>query len=191
MQAKPLRVRTGARVAALTAGLALVVAAGGCASKQEREARREAKRLRHVQMDPSVAKGLTPHPSPVAGLTPASPVMTATPRFAPVDASDSAAATMPTSAVYAAALPAYEGSRFGAPPAPLTPPTSPNIQPAYLQQQASPTGGAVQYTVMQGDTLFGIARARYGSGGQWQRIASANPGLSPETLKAGTTILVP
>ena len=152
MQPKPLRVRTGARVkrvtrvAVATVGLALVViAAGGCASKQERDARREARRLRHVQMDPTVAKGLAPGHSPVAGLTPASPIVTATPRFAPVDASDSAAA------------------------------------PA----------GAVQYTVVKGDTLFGIARARYGSGGQWQRIASANPGLSPETLKAGTTIVVP
>ena len=39
--------------------------------------------------------------------------------------------------------------------------------------------------------MFGIARNRYGSGGQWQRIAAANPGLSPETLKAGTVIVVP
>jgi nucleoid-associated protein YgaU len=45
--------------------------------------------------------------------------------------------------------------------------------------------------VKKGDTLFGIARANYGSGSQWQRIAAANPGLSPSTLKAGQKITLP
>jgi nucleoid-associated protein YgaU len=48
-----------------------------------------------------------------------------------------------------------------------------------------------QYKVKPGDTLFGIARNSYGSGNQWNRIASANPGLSPSTLKVGQTITIP
>lgn len=52
-------------------------------------------------------------------------------------------------------------------------------------------GPGSTYTVQKGDTLFSIARQAYGNGGQWQRIANANPGLSPSTLKAGTKIAIP
>ena len=172
----PLRVRAGARVAVAVAvtGVALALLAtsgGGCASKQEREARREAKRLRHLRMEPGVARGLASHPAPVAGVTPASPVMTSTPRFMPIDATDSAApaSALALPAAHAFGLPAFQSNAWA----------------------SAGAAGATRYTVMKGDTLFGIARARYGNGGQWQRIAMANPGLTPETLKAGTTILVP
>jgi nucleoid-associated protein YgaU len=47
------------------------------------------------------------------------------------------------------------------------------------------------YLVKQGDTLFRIARERYGSGSQWRRIAEANPGLTPATLKAGQKLVMP
>ena len=47
------------------------------------------------------------------------------------------------------------------------------------------------YTVKKGDTLYSIARKSYGDGKQWQKIASANPGLRPETLKVGQTITIP
>jgi 5'-nucleotidase len=47
------------------------------------------------------------------------------------------------------------------------------------------------YTVKKGDTLYGIAKQRYGDGKQWVRIAEANPGLRPEALKAGQTITLP
>ena len=48
-----------------------------------------------------------------------------------------------------------------------------------------------QYKVQKGDTLFGIAKKSYGDGKQWTRIAEANPGLRPETLKVGQTIAIP
>lgn len=48
-----------------------------------------------------------------------------------------------------------------------------------------------QYTVLKGDTLWKIASTQYGDGKQWQKICSANPGLSPESLKAGQTIMLP
>jgi nucleoid-associated protein YgaU len=55
---------------------------------------------------------------------------------------------------------------------------------------ATATGGG-SYTVKKGDTLFSIAKQSYGSGKDWQRIVAANPGLSPGTLKAGKTIVIP
>lgn len=47
------------------------------------------------------------------------------------------------------------------------------------------------YLVKKGDTLFRIAREQYGSGSQWRRIAGANPGLTPATLKAGQKLVMP
>jgi 5'-nucleotidase / UDP-sugar diphosphatase len=69
-------------------------------------------------------------------------------------------------------------------------------QPAAAESQAAPAaaqqpaaGG--KYTVKKGDTLWKIAAANYGNGNQWQKITSANPGLTAETLKAGQTIVLP
>ncbi len=53
------------------------------------------------------------------------------------------------------------------------------------------SGGTNKYTVKKGDTLYAIARKNYGDGKQWQKIASANPGLSPSSLKVGQTISIP
>jgi 5'-nucleotidase/UDP-sugar diphosphatase len=50
---------------------------------------------------------------------------------------------------------------------------------------------AKTYLVKHGDTLFRIAKEHYGSGSQWHRIAAANPGLTPATLKAGQKLLMP
>lgn len=47
------------------------------------------------------------------------------------------------------------------------------------------------YTVRRGDTLFGIARTTYGDGKQWKRIANANPGISPQSLRVGQTLNLP
>ena len=178
MAHKPLR--TGARVAVAVVVMAV---AGGCASRKDREA--QARRHGTIPLDRSVITGFTPEatagarPRPawtspyVATVPTPAPVVTTTPRFAPVDATDSAAGSV----IYAGAAP--------------MPAAAPPARP-YAPQGAAPSGsGGTWYTVAKGDTLFGIARTRYGSGGQWQRIAAANPGLSPETLKAGSTIVVP
>ncbi len=55
---------------------------------------------------------------------------------------------------------------------------------------ASVTGSG-SYTVKKGDTLYSIAKSRYGSGKEFTKIIAANPGLSPQTLKAGQTITIP
>ena len=51
------------------------------------------------------------------------------------------------------------------------------------------TGGS--HTVKRGETLFGIAKARYGNGNQYKKILAANPGVTPENLKAGQTLVLP
>lgn len=48
-----------------------------------------------------------------------------------------------------------------------------------------------KYIVKKGDTLFSIAKASYGTGKDWQKIASANPGLEPAKLKVGQQIVIP
>ena len=64
-------------------------------------------------------------------------------------------------------------------------------QPTQPVDTAATAMASGSYTVKKGDTLYGIARQRYGDGKQWTRIAEANPGLRPESLRAGQTITVP
>lgn len=86
-------------------------------------------------------------------------------------------------------------------PVPSTPPAyqptpAPVAQPV-VYDTMTPTGGSSAslgngpYTVKKGDTLYGIARQRYGDGKQWTKIAAANPGLKANSLKVGQTITVP
>jgi nucleoid-associated protein YgaU len=56
-------------------------------------------------------------------------------------------------------------------------------------QPAATIGGT--YTVKKGDTLYRIAKERYGSGKQWRKIAMANPGLTPQTLRIGQKLTIP
>lgn len=86
---------------------------------------------------------------------------------------------------YAAPAP-YAGKLSGYQPAAAA--TAP--EPTIIQTPA-PQAASERYTVRKGDTLFRIAREHYGDGKQWQRIASANPGLTPGSLKAGQVISVP
>ncbi len=53
------------------------------------------------------------------------------------------------------------------------------------------TSASKSYTIKKGDTLFSIAKSNYGTGRDWQKIAAANPGLSPSKLKVGQTIQIP
>jgi len=50
---------------------------------------------------------------------------------------------------------------------------------------------AKTHTVKSGDTLFKIAEQYYGDGNQWNKIASANGNLAPESLKVGQKITIP
>jgi len=78
------------------------------------------------------------------------------------------------------------------PPEPI-PSTVSDTQPP-VAVRASARARAVdgsRYTVKPGDTLYHIAKVRYGDGKQWQQIASANPGVSPTSLKVGQVLVIP
>lgn len=55
---------------------------------------------------------------------------------------------------------------------------------------AAPLGGG-NYVVRQGDTLWSISRAHYGTGQRWKDIIAANPGISAERLPVGRAIVLP
>ena len=60
---------------------------------------------------------------------------------------------------------------------------------ASAAQPAMASGGT--YIVRKGDTLYRIAKEHYGSGKDWHRIASANPGVTPQTLRVGQRLILP
>jgi nucleoid-associated protein YgaU len=86
-------------------------------------------------------------------------------------------------------------TELGPSPAPVA--AAPVFEPAQPIATATPapvqvaSAAGATYQVKRGDTLFAIAKNRYGDGKQWTRIASANPGLSPQNLKAGQKIVIP
>ena len=107
----------------------------------------------------------------------ASPAVLNVPSPAPAS-STLAAPAQPTYVAPAAAEP------VAAPAAAVT--QAPTAAPA-----AANSAGSSNYTVKKGDTLFRIAKERYGDGKKWQQIAAANPGVTPGTLKAGQTLVMP
>ncbi len=87
--------------------------------------------------------------------------------------------------------PSYSPNYAPAQPVYDTAPSQPVVSGGYASSSATSSVTAGSYVVKKGDTLYGIARQRYGDGKQWQKIASANPGLSPSSLKVGSTITIP
>jgi nucleoid-associated protein YgaU len=77
--------------------------------------------------------------------------------------------------------PAYQPAPFQ--PAP--------VQPVMSDTTAGAPSAGNTHVVKHGETLYSIAKKSYGDGKQWQRIASANPGVSPTTLKVGQTLVIP
>jgi LysM repeat protein len=71
-------------------------------------------------------------------------------------------------------------------PRPLAgvPPVAPKPAATNVQNRAT-------YTVKQGDTLSALALRFLGNSNRWREIAAANPGLTPDTLKAGQSIVIP
>lgn len=69
--------------------------------------------------------------------------------------------------------------------------SSAGVQP--VQPAPAPLAAARMHTVVQGDTLAGLARKYYGKGGQWQKIADANKETLPDPtkLKIGMVLKIP
>jgi 5'-nucleotidase len=95
----------------------------------------------------------------------------------------------------------------GTPPAP--PPMVQPVQPVQPMQPVQPlisdsspvvtqtslngasVSGSGSYTVQKGDTLFKIARARYGDASAVRKIKEANPGLDADHIRVGQKINLP
>ena len=102
-----------------------------------------------------------------------------------------------------ASVPAYlppTGSDSIAPPTATIAIAPPTLAPALITAagpaNAAPEtkrgkAGETAYVVQPGDTLFRIAREHFGNGAAWRKIALANPGLTPATLKAGRKLVMP
>ncbi|GAQ64040.1 peptidoglycan recognition protein family protein [Streptomyces scabiei] len=60
-----------------------------------------------------------------------------------------------------------------------------------LKHKASWSPGARSYTVVAGDTLWGIAAHELGKGGRWQEIADLNPDVDPDELQPGQVLKLP
>jgi 5'-nucleotidase len=86
--------------------------------------------------------------------------------------------------------PAYQATYQPAPAATAATPIATDTTAAATPAATSTTGGNT-HVVKHGETLYSIAKASYGDGKQWQKIASANPGVSPSTLKVGQTLVIP
>lgn len=89
------------------------------------------------------------------------------------------------------------GSAYGT-TADVTPPPAPAYtapEPSYTAP-ATPAGTAgrpATYTVVKGDTLFGVARKFYGDAAKWRTIHEANRDVIPDPnkLKPGQTLRLP
>ena len=83
-------------------------------------------------------------------------------------------------------------SAYNAAPQPVVAAVQPVEQPAsFGTTGATPAVAGSSYTVQKGDTLYKIAREKLGDPKQWKAIAAANPGLNPNSLKAGQKITLP
>ncbi len=71
--------------------------------------------------------------------------------------------------------------------------TAPKVDaPATTAEPAKPAeAGPSTHVIVAGDTYWDIAKAVYGSGEKWKRIADANPDFRPRRLPVGATLKIP
>jgi nucleoid-associated protein YgaU len=163
------------RFTAPTLGLALVFGGliamtlgGGCASKNPDVTASASHQLASADTPRPSALDVQPaRPAAQAYMPPESPVAPAAPAPSSASLTGSGQALLPDSASTPTLIASTEAAGGGI----STDPSS--------------------YTVQRGDTLFRIAKHHYGDGKQWKRIVSANPGLTPSSLKAGQKIVLP
>jgi nucleoid-associated protein YgaU len=71
------------------------------------------------------------------------------------------------------------------------PGTSPTATTESGQPKVTPGEGSVSYTVSEGENLWEIAEAQYGSGYNWVDIADANSLENPGEIEVGQELLIP
>ncbi|MEI7706229.1 MAG: LysM peptidoglycan-binding domain-containing protein, partial [Deltaproteobacteria bacterium] len=64
-----------------------------------------------------------------------------------------------------------------------SPAPAPVVAPMPVDNTVAPAAMGTSYVVKKGDTLYSIAKAKYGDGKQWTKIQSANPGVTPQNIK--------
>lgn len=64
------------------------------------------------------------------------------------------------------------------------------VPPMPKPPAADPQPGAA-YVVKQGDTLSGLALRYLGRAGRWREIAALNPGIDPDRIRIGQSLVLP
>jgi 5'-nucleotidase len=80
------------------------------------------------------------------------------------------------------------------PPAPIPPAGARGtvVEPVAADPApAEPAAGPRKHVVAAKDTLYALAKTYYGDSKQWPKIVAANPGLVPEKMPVGKTIIIP
>ena len=54
-----------------------------------------------------------------------------------------------------------------------------------------PPAAEIRHTVKKGESLWQLAVLYYSDGNRWKEIAAANPGVTPDNLGEGQTLLIP
>ena len=71
-------------------------------------------------------------------------------------------------------------------------PLSPIPRPSVTRTARTPAPSAARtHTVQPGDTLSELAERYYGSHQRWSIIVSSNPGLDPDRLRVGQSLVIP
>jgi nucleoid-associated protein YgaU len=65
------------------------------------------------------------------------------------------------------------------------------LPPVVPPQASTNLQARATYAVKKGDTLSALAARFLGDRNRWRDIVAANPGVTPETLKAGQSIVIP
>ena len=76
-------------------------------------------------------------------------------------------------------------------PAAPIPPAGPRSADAALPPEPVEVPGPRKHVVAPKDTLYALAKTYYGESKQWTKIVEANPGLVPEKMPVGKTIIIP
>jgi 5'-nucleotidase len=137
----------------------------------------------------AIAAGCAADPKPAAQATAPSVLDVSAPPPPGYQASVSVYPTTPTPVAYAgpAYLPPSQGAAYVPPAGTVVVEQPPEEAPKLHRPKAEKS----TYTVRPGDTLYHIAKERYGDGKKWRVIAAANPDVTPTALRVGEKLVMP
>lgn len=116
------------------------------------------------------------------------------PPRAPQTAEASPAAATPVKAVdpWAKSVPAAPSTPVKTAESPEPTAATPAAAPADSEPaESTSASGQRTHKVAKGETLYAISVKYYGTGSKWPKIVDANPGLKPERMPVGKSIVIP